>query len=83
MLVQVGDEVRLALQLPLQLLRVHEVGVALLAVRVLVFLHAVVRWQFLMIIGRRASIELPALQFSGSIRGIDLADFHNGQNCAA
>ena len=43
MLVEVIDEVCLALQLPLQLLRVHEAERALLRVRDLLRLHSLLR----------------------------------------
>ena len=43
MLVEVNDEVLFRLQLPLQLLREHVVGVALLVHRLLLALHVVVR----------------------------------------
>ena len=83
MLVEVDDEVLLRLQLPLQLLREHVVGVALLVHGLLLALHVVVRLLILMIIQRPVTFMYSIAQHSGTIRAVGLDYFHNGQKSAA
>ena len=82
MLVQIDDEVLLALELPLQLLRVHVVGVTLLVCWVEV-VHVLVRCRFKMIVRQRRLIKKSGALVSGSIRAVGLDSFHIGRKSAA
>ena len=82
MLVQIGNKVSLALELPLKLLRMHVVGVSLLVCWVEV-VHALVRCRFKMIVGQRSLIKKSATPVSGSIRAVGLDSFHIGRKSAA
>ena len=81
-MVQIGNKVSLALELPLKLLRMHVVGVSLLVCWVEV-VHVLVRCRFKMIVRQRRLIKKSGALVSGSIRAVVRDSFHIGRKSAA
>ena len=82
MLVQVNYEVLLALELPLQLLSVHVVGITFLVCRVEA-VHLLVRCRFKMIVGQHNLIKYSVAQVGEIIRAVAPDSFHIGRKSAA
>ena len=79
LLVQVLDEVGLALELPLELLGHHHGEGALLGAVDLGVLHSVIRWLNIIISLRSSRLKLVISSYSGNVRVVDLDRSRIGQ----